>query len=164
MAEAFGTLPMSDLLGPATELAREGFAVTPITAHQWKNAAHQLLESQTSGEDLLVREARTGKLRAPLSGELFRNEKLARVLDELAERGKEGFYCGWIAESMVEAVASRGGVLSMDDLSSHASEFGDPISTTYRGIEVYQEPPPKQGIVALMALNLSEEKIAYDGK
>lgn len=164
VAEAFGTLPMSDLLGPATELAREGFAVTPITAHQWKNAAHQLLESQTSGEDLLVREARTGKLRAPLSGELFRNEKLARVLDELAERGKEGFYCGWIAESMVEAVASRGGVLSMDDLSSHASEFGDPISTTYRGIEVYQVPPPTQGIVALMALNLMEEKIAFDGK
>ena len=158
-----GKLALADILEPATELATNGFAVSPITAHCWQAASHQLIESKTHGGELLVSDA-SGELRAPMAGEAFRNPSLARVFDALARDGKKGFYSGWIGESIVEAVKSRGGVMEASDLLSHRTEVADPISTTYRGIEVYQVPPPTQGIVALIALNLMEEKAAFNGK
>ncbi|QDZ18929.1 gamma-glutamyltranspeptidase [Chloropicon primus] len=162
VAKTFGTMKMSDLLEPATDLARSGFPVSPITAHCWQASSYQLLESETSGEDLLIRD-KGGAYRAPKAGEVFKNPRLAKVFDTLAEEGKEGFYTGWIGKRIVEAVCSRGGVMSLADLKSHSSELRDPIMSTFRGIEVYEVPPPTQGIVALMALNLMEEKAAFNG-
>ena len=164
IAELFGTMTMKEVLKPATDLARNGFPVSPITSSVWNASAWQLRESETFGEDLLLPPSvEGGTHRAPMAGEMFRNPNLAKVFDTLAQEGKAGFYSGWIAENIVSAIGSRGGVMSLEDLRTHASDIQDPIMTTYRGIEIYEVPPPTQGIVALMALNLMEEKAVFNG-
>lgn len=77
----------------------------------------------------------------------------------LGEKGaKEGFYTGRVAEEIVKALASRGGVMTVEDLAAHCSSFVEPISTCFRGkYRLYECPPPTQGVTALMALNLLEQ-------
>ena len=60
---------------------------------------------------------------------------------------------GWIAEEMVRYSESVGGLITMEDLKRHTSERVDPVSTNYRGHEIWALPPPGQGIAALQILN-----------
>eukprot|EP00794_Sanderia_malayensis_P009141 gene9141-10114_t len=76
---------------------------------------------------------------------------------EIGRNGKSGFYEGRIARSIVEIVQENGGLITLEDLSSHKTTFEDPVSTVYRGIQVWEIPPNSQGIVALMALNILED-------
>lgn len=73
------------------------------------------------------------QFRAPKTGEVFKNLNLARVLETLAEKGKSGFYEGWVAEAIVEAVKRFDGVMEKDDLKKHYSTFEDPIMIEYKG-------------------------------
>lgn len=75
---------------------------------------------------------------------------------DLANDGKKGFYEGRVAQAIVDIVQENGGVLTMEDFANHTSTFEEPISTVYRGIEVWEIPPNGQGIIALMALNILE--------
>ncbi|CAK4973092.1 unnamed protein product, partial [Aphanomyces euteiches] len=95
--------------------------------------------------------------RSPAAGEIFRNLDLAASLEEVAAKGKEGFYQGRIAESIVKIVEQFGGVLSLEDLKNHTSTFVDPIKVSFGGVDLYEVPPNGQGITALMALNLLKE-------
>ncbi len=72
------------------------------------------------------------------------------------EHGKSGFYHGWIADEIIDVITNAGGLMSHDDLTAHESTLVDPISTSYRGVEIYEIPPNGQGITALLALNLLE--------
>jgi gamma-glutamyltranspeptidase len=74
----------------------------------------------------------------------------------LASSGKKGFYEGRIAEAIVAACASFGGVMSTDDLKDHFSTFDEPISTEFKTVKLWEMPPNSQGVVALMTLNLLE--------
>ena len=78
-------------------------------------------------------------------------------LQELAEKGKSGFYEGRIAQAICSTVQQHGGVMSLDDLKNHRSTFEEPISVSYKGYRVWEIPPNSQGITALMALNILEE-------
>ena len=78
-------------------------------------------------------------------------------LQELAEKGKSGFYEGRIAQAICSTVQQHGGVMSLDDLKNHRSTFEEPISVSYKGYRVWEIPPNGQGITALMALNILEE-------
>ena len=93
---------------------------------------------------------------APRAGEIWRSLGHARTLSQIAETEAEDFYRGEIARAITDFAARTGGMLSADDLASHASSWVDPISTAYHGYEVWEIPPNGQGIVALMALNLLE--------
>ncbi|MFP3951773.1 MAG: gamma-glutamyltransferase [Candidatus Bathyarchaeia archaeon] len=145
----FGTMDLGEVLAPAIELAEEGFPVSPITARSWRRGADRL-RSGPHGEEMLI----DGK--APGPGELMRNPKLARTFRELAEHGKEGFYQGRIAEAIVDLLQARGSYMCLEDLEKHHSTFPDPISTSYRGVDIYEIPPNGQGITALIALNILE--------
>ncbi|EQC28710.1 gamma-glutamyltransferase, partial [Saprolegnia diclina VS20] len=145
--KAWGTMSMQDILQPAIELAREGFPVAPVTSYLWETAAFQLTR-WPHPEDLLI------DGRAPRTGEIFRNPNLAASLEAIGLYGKAGFYEGPIANDIVAAVAAQGGLLSLEDLATHASSFVQPIKTTFDGIDVYEIPPNGQGITALLALNL----------
>ena len=74
----------------------------------------------------------------------------------MSNYGKKGFYEGRIAQAIVDIVHENGGVLTLEDLSSHKTTFEHPVSSVYRGIEVWETPPNTQGLVALMALNILE--------
>lgn len=102
--------------------------------------------------------------RAPQAGEVFVNENLAKCFEDIARDGKMGFYGkeSRIARAIVDIVATQGGVLSLDDLSSHTSTFCTPIHTKFMGLNVYEIPPNGQGITALLALNILEYLLPSD--
>lgn len=147
--ERHGQLPINKVLAPAIRLAEEGFPVAPITAYFWERSAKRL-SSTPGGIELTI------DGRAPRAGEIFHNPGLARTLHRIVEEGKAAFYRGEIAEAIAHVVQQAGGCLAVNDLAAHTSTWEQPISTTYRGMRVWECPPNGQGLAALMALNLLE--------
>ena len=146
----FGRLGLKKALEPAILLAQDGYAVPPIVAYFWGFAASRL------GGYEGFRRAFMPHGRAPRAGELFRHPGMAEALREIGISGGESFYSGRLADAMADASQKEGGYLTKNDLSSHVSEWVDPIGVNYRGYDVFEIPPNGQGIVALMALNLLE--------
>jgi gamma-glutamyltranspeptidase/glutathione hydrolase len=146
----FGRLPMSDLLEPTIAYARDGFPVTEIIAEAWAANAAGLSGFPGFAETFLV------EGRAPRKGEIFRNRGLASTLTAIAEGGRDAFYRGELAREIDRFVKSAGGFLGYQDLAGHRSEWVEPVSTSYRGFEVWELPPNGQGIAALQILNLLE--------
>ena len=149
LIERHGTMPLDRIFGPAIRLAEDGFAVGPVAANMWNGGA-KLLQSVPNGEELLL------EGQAPRAGETFRNLNLARTLRTIASGGKAAYYEGDIAAGIVKVVQQAGGVMTAEDLAQHRSTWDEPISTTYRGLRVWECPPNGQGIAALMALNILE--------
>ena len=148
--ERFGRLPLAKVLEPAVNLAERGFPVAPITAYYWQRAAQGILSRAVNGRELTL------DGRGPRAGELFRNPGLAKSLITLAEGGKKAFYEGAIAEAVAAVIQTAGGCLSLEDLAQHTSTWTEPISTTYRGLRIFECPPNGQGLATLLALNLLE--------
>ncbi len=149
LLERYGRLPMEQVLDPAIQLAEEGFPVAPITAYHW-NAGAKRLVTVPGGIELTI----AG--RAPRAGEIFHNRGLGRTLHKIAEGGKSAFYQGEIAGAIAQVVQQAGGCLAVEDLANHTSTWEQPISTTYRGLRMWECPPNGQGLAALLALNLLE--------
>ncbi len=146
----FGKLPMPAILAPAIRYAREGFPVTELIAHYWERNAQRLKDFENFAAIFLP------EGRAPRTGEAFRNPLLAGVLETIARDGRDAFYKGEIARRIDAYMQRQGGFLRYEDLARHQSLWVDPVSTTYRGHEIWELPPPGQGIAALQMLNLLE--------
>jgi gamma-glutamyltranspeptidase/glutathione hydrolase len=144
----FGNLDFSRLLQPAIDYAENGYAVTPVIAHNWKNTEELLAQTPEASAAYLI----DGK--APEAGSIHRQPDLARSLRRIASEGRDGFYLGEIAEEIIRFSDSHDGLMTLDDLANHSSEWVEPISSNYRGYEVFEIPPNGQGITTLMALNI----------
>jgi gamma-glutamyltranspeptidase / glutathione hydrolase len=145
----FGRRPLADALAPAIEIAERGFPVAPQAAAWWKMGAERQLTGRRHARDLLP------EGRPPEPGQVVRLPVMARSLRELAEGGKAAFYTGRIAEAIVAEVRAEGGVLGLEDLAAHASEWVEPIGLEYRGARVWECPPNGHGLAALVALNIA---------
>ncbi len=147
----FGGLSMDRILQPAIDYAEHGFPVSEVIADAWQRSVPIL--SDRAG-------AFTGTFtidgRAPEKGELFRNPDLANTLRLLAEEGRDVFYRGEIAQRIDAFMKEHGGYLRLEDFEKHSSEWHDPLSTTYRGYEVYQIGQNNQGTAVLQMLNILE--------
>lgn len=149
----FGKIPMQKILAPAVTYAREGFPVTELIAYYLERSARIL------GEYPNFKETYMPNGRMPAKGEIFRNPDLANTYEKLAKGGRDAFYKGEIARTIEKYIKEQGGFLSYNDMASHKSEWIDPVSTNYRGYDVWELPPNGQGIAALQILNILE---AYD--
>jgi gamma-glutamyltranspeptidase/glutathione hydrolase len=147
--ERYGTMPLPTVLAPAIAYAENGYPVSPVIAHQWGEAEAKLSQ-RPSGQELLLNGS------APRAGELMRLPELAKVLQDIAEGGRDCFYDGPLAEKIAKFVQSEGGWITTEDLNNHSSTWDEPISTEYRGITCWECPPNGQGLVALIALNILE--------
>lgn len=145
-----GSLPMRAVLAPAIKLAEEGFPVAPVTAEGWRRGAERLLSKTLNGQELMI------DGRGPKAGEIFKNPGLAKTFRAVADGGKQAYYQGEIAQAIVDVVQQSGGVMTTADLAAHTSTWDEPISTTYRGVRVWECPPNGQGLAALLALNVLE--------
>nr|WP_246222884.1 gamma-glutamyltransferase [Draconibacterium halophilum] len=145
----FGSLPMKEVLNPAISYAENGFPLTELIAFYWGRSA--FLSQYPGFEEIFMP---NGK--APKKGEVFKNPYLANTLKLIAEQGRDVFYKGEIAEKIVDYVREQGGFLSMKDFEDHHSEWVDPISTNYRGYDVWELPPNGQGTAVLQMLNILE--------
>src|SRR5437899_4556255 len=149
----FGKLKLSDDLAPAIRYAEEGFPVTELIAYYWgrsvplyKNMLGGFLETYTLD----------GKGRAPAKGDIFKNPALAKSLRLIGEKGRDAFYTGEIADKIDNFMQANGGFLRKTDFEKHTSTWVEPVSTNYRGYDVFELPPNGQGIATLQMLNLLE--------
>ena len=148
--ERFGRTPMRKLLQPTIEAAISGFSVTPVIARMWQAATERLAQDPGAAAVFLPGG------RAPESGDVFRNPRLAEVLAHLAEDGNDVFYRGPIAEQLVAFSNNVGGFFSLADFTDHVSTWVDPVSVPYRGYDVWQLPPNTQGLALLQILKILE--------
>jgi gamma-glutamyltranspeptidase/glutathione hydrolase len=148
LLERFGTRPLERLLQPAIHYAGQGFPITSILSQA-------ITEFAPGNPDPEWQRVFQPAGRPPKPGEPFVQPDLARTLTDLAAEGPDLFYRGRVARTIAERM-ERDGFLTLDDLGAHTGEWGEPISTTYRGYTVYETPPPTQGVTALMALNMLE--------
>jgi gamma-glutamyltranspeptidase/glutathione hydrolase len=146
----FGTKKFSEVLAPAIYYAREGFPVPEWDAAYWANATDLLKRDPNAAATYLPGG------RAPQVGEIFRNPDLARSLESVASGGRDAYYRGDIAKSIVAFSTRTGGTMAPADLAGYSGEWVEPISTTYRGWTVSEIPPNGQGIAALEMLNIME--------
>jgi gamma-glutamyltranspeptidase / glutathione hydrolase len=148
----FGKLTMEQLLSPTIQYAENGFPVTELVAYYMGRSVASL-----GGRFPNVLETYTvdGK-NAPKKGDIFKNPMLAKTYRKIAKGGRDAFYTGETAHVIADFIHSQGGFLSYDDLASHHSEWVEPVSTSYRGYDVWELPPNGQGIAALEMLNILE--------
>lgn len=146
----FGSLPIQKILQPAIDYAREGFPVTEVIAWEWAVSAEA--DKDIPGfKDVYLPNGHS-----PRKGEIFKNPDLANTYEKIALGGRDAFYKGNIAESIVNFIRGNGGFLSMKDFEDHTSTWVDPVSTNYRGYDVWELPPNGQGIATLQILNILE--------
>lgn len=146
----YGRLPMEEILAPAIRYAREGFPVSEVIAHYWE------LDAETRKEFPGFSETFLPGGEAPGKGDIFRNPRLAATYELIAAGGRDAFYEGEIARKIGAYMTEHGGFLGYEDLAQHESEWVEPLSTNYRGYDVYELPPNSQGVAALQMLNLLE--------
>jgi len=148
LRQKFGTSNLNDLLAAAVHYARDGFPVSPIIARSWKRV--DATKHPTLGKTY----APGGKI--PEFGDVFANPDMAAFLETLARDGAAAFYEGEIAERIVAFSQANGGRFSLRDFHDHTVTWVDPVSSSYRGHDVWELPPNGQGIAALQILNILE--------
>ena len=146
----YGRLDMKDILAPTITYATDGFPVSEVIAHYLQSNKKRISHYPGFAETYMP----NGDV--PKKGEMFRNPRLAETLSLIADKGRDEFYKGSIARRIDAYMAEQGGLLNYDDLAAHESEWITPVSTNYRGWDVYELPPNGQGIAALQILNLLE--------
>ena len=146
----FGRLPMNQILAPAVKYAREGFPVSEVIAYYWQSNSRSLQKYPGFAEIFMP----GGK--APAKGEIFKNPYLANTLEKIGQEGRDVFYKGEMAEKMVKYLRDQGGFFTMKDFEDHHSDWVEPVSTNYRGYDVWELPPNGQGIATLQMLNILE--------
>ena len=153
--EKFGKLKFKSLFKPTIEYAEKGFPITETIAY-YLDKSQKRFENYPNFSEVWIKNGRM-----PKKGEIFKNPQLANTLRIIAEKGRAGFYEGEIAQTMANFVQAQGGFLTYDDLAGFHSEWTQPVSSNYRGYDVWELPPNGQGIAALQILNILEN---YDLK
>jgi gamma-glutamyltranspeptidase/glutathione hydrolase len=151
----FGKLPFSTLFEPAIRFASNGYPVSPIVAYYWARSV-PIYTNLPGAEYKGWGKTFAPDGHAPRSGEKWSSHDHAATLRRLAASNSDDFYKGVIAEAIVNFASETGGVITAADLAAHTSTWVNPISTSYRGYDVWEIPPNGQGIVALTALNILE--------
>lgn len=147
----FGSLPMTSILSPTIEYAKKGFPVSELIAWYMNRSVPTLSKFDGFKETYMPNGA------TPKKGEIFVNQHLAATLEKIATGGRDAFYKGDIARTIAAYMKEQGGFLSYEDLASHTSTWVEPVSTNYRGYDVWELPPNSQGIAALQILNMLEQ-------
>jgi gamma-glutamyltranspeptidase/glutathione hydrolase len=146
----YGKKSMAEILAPAIRLAEGGMRVTPRVAWDWGRQVARL------SHDPDARNLFLPGGRAPEVGDLFRNPALAGTLRKIAEKGPQAFYEGEVARSLTRKLRRAGGLHTEQDFAAARSDYTSPVSTRYRGHDVYECPPAGQGLAALMILRTIE--------
>lgn len=148
LSEDHGKLGIDRLLQPAIDLAKKGFVVAPRVASDWARDADRLRADPAARATMLP------KGKPPLAGDRIALPTLAKSLAAIARGGAEPFYRGWIAADLVRRLRAEGGLHRAEDFANHRGDYAAPIATTYRGVRVWECPPPGQGLTALLLLNM----------
>lgn len=150
MHERFGSKSMKKILKPAINYAENGAPITQLIAYYWNLSVPRLSQYPGFSEQYTI----NGK--APKQGQIWKNQNLANTLKAIAKGGRDAFYKGKIAHTIADYMQEQGGFISFEDMASHKGQWVEPVSTNYRGYDVWELPPNGQGIAALQILNMLE--------
>ncbi|MGB5739670.1 MAG: gamma-glutamyltransferase, partial [Woeseia sp.] len=175
MLAEYGKLSLAEVLAPAMQMA-EGYPIERVQADNIERRREVLSQWSYSRDVFLphLDEANSDKRAAPQEGEDFRQLDLLATLQKLVDTEKEAlasgksrkeaiyaaydrFYRGDIAEELVRGSSEYGGLITMQDLDEWQVHIEEPVSTSYKGIDVYKLTTWVQGPVMLQALNLLED-------
>jgi gamma-glutamyltranspeptidase / glutathione hydrolase len=144
----WGKLTLKQVMAPAIQLAREGYALSWDGARDFHDK--HLAESPESHRVF----QRNGDYYKP--GEIFRQPDLARTLERIAEN-PDDFYHGSLAKELAAAMQKSGGLITADDLAHYEAKEREPVRGTYRGYDIISSPPPSSGgTVLIESLNILE--------
>ena len=146
----FGKLEFKKLFTDSINYARSGFPVSETVAY-YLNRASEEFSSYPNFADIWMKNGQT-----PLKGEIFKNPSLANTYQLIAESYGKAFYEGEIAQKIIKFLNKQGGLHEMSDFENYNIEWVAPVSTNYRGYEIWELPPNGQGIAALQILNILE--------
>jgi gamma-glutamyltranspeptidase/glutathione hydrolase len=150
--EKYGTLPRKKILAPAIRFAKEGFVLNDDIAGQFAETAEQFRKYPGSAHAFLKRD---GSVYLP--GDRFKQPELAKTLELIAAKGRDGFYGGATADLIVAEMKRGGGLITAKDLADYRSVWREPIKGSYRGYQIYSMAPPSSGGVLLVQmLNMLE--------
>ena len=171
LLDRWGTMSFEQVLQPAIDLAENGFPLSEARASTIISARAQKILKYPSTIKIYKPNGE-----APKAGEIFKNPDLARTLKKLVEAEKankakgrhealkaarDRFYTGDIAREMAAFSEANGGLFRYEDFAEYTAKVETPVSTDYRGYQVYKNPSASQGPTELIALNLLE---GYDLK
>ena len=146
-----GAKPLGELLQPAIDYAENGFPIGQRVAADFASSRELLLRDPDMAA-LYLNEGENYQF-----GDRFANPRLGRTMREIAEKGRDGFYRGWVAEDILGKLNALGGVHCQADMDNAVAEYVEPIRTSFRGHDIWECPPNGQGIIALMLLNMASE-------
>jgi gamma-glutamyltranspeptidase/glutathione hydrolase len=148
--EKFGNKEFASLFEPTISYANDGFPVSELIAYYLDGSAKRFAD-YPNFKDVWMKNGSP-----PKKGEIFKNPELAKTLEEISKTKRESFYEGQLASTMANFIQKQGGFLSFEDLKNYQAEWVEPVSSNYRGYDVWELPPNGQGIAALQILNLLE--------
>lgn len=149
--ERFGSMPMEDILSPAIGYAENGFPVSEAISASWRLSVPTLKNQPGAFEETFTIDGR-----GPEKGEIFKNPDLGNTLRLLAQHGRDAFYRGKITEKIDAYMRKNGGYLRFEDFDAHRSEWVEPVTTNYRGYDVFEIGGNVQGTAVLQMLNILE--------
>ena len=151
--EDFATMSLNKIFESAISYAEEGFPVTPQIAKLWQESLDKYKNfNRHEFNEFFNTFSING--RAPRAGEVFSCKEMAETLKEIRDTRGQSFYKGSLAEKISNEVERLGGFLNADDLKNFTPKYVEPISTNYRGVDIWEIPPNGHGISVLMALNI----------
>jgi gamma-glutamyltranspeptidase / glutathione hydrolase len=154
--QRYGALPWADLFEPAIAYAEGGVPLSPVVAYYMNRAMANFARPGQGIEEFANAQATYPAGDRAQAGEIFRNPDLARTYRAIAQGGRDAFYEGEIAQTIERYFQRIGGWLTRADLAAHVSNWTDPATTNYRGVDVHAIAENTQGLATLQMLNMLE--------
>ena len=158
--DKFGKLPFENLFNNAIDYANNGFPVTELIAYYLERSS-SVFKDYENFSSVWMPSGTT-----PKKGEIFKNPLLAKTYQAIAKTNGQSFYEGSTAAEIIKILNENGNPMSLSDLRNFSPEWVEPVSTNYRGYDVWELPPNGQGIAALQILNILENydirKMGFD--
>ena len=158
--DKFGKLPFENLFNNAIDYANNGFPVTELIAYYLERSSSVFKDYENFSSVWMPSGA------TPKKGEIFKNPLLAKTYQAIAKTNGQSFYEGSTAAEIIKILNENGNPMSLSDLRNFSPEWVEPVSTNYRGYDVWELPPNGQGIAALQILNILENydirKMGFD--
>ena len=151
LSEEYGRLPLKTVMKPAIKYAKEGFVILPGEAMRHAYVEEIIGEFDGTRKYFLDATGSTYK-----KGKLFIQEDLSNTLIAIANKGKDGFYSGEVAERMVEDIRKNGGILTLNDLKNYEAIESKVLKSSYRDHDINTLYLPSFGAITLEILNILE--------
>ncbi|WP_461453594.1 gamma-glutamyltransferase [Mucilaginibacter sp.] len=146
----YGKLKWADLVQPAVDLATNGFNITANLANDLNNNAAKF-KKLNPGKSYLLKGDKWKQ------GDLLVQTDLAKTLQLIRDKGREGFYNGVVADELIAEMKIGDGIFTKKDLENYHAVWRKPIIGIYKGFKIITMPPPSSGGIALIQLLKSVE-------